>query len=68
MDAPTRAVTAKADTASEPKHRKAEAALAFEAAVTKKIGVDGAIDGVERQVRDDDVVDLFPHPCAIGNF
>ena len=60
-------VTANTNAFGEPKLLEAEAVLAFEPSVTKKMRVGGTVDYVEVQVRDDEVIELFPHPCAVGD-
>ena len=60
-------VTANTNAFGEPKLLEAEAVLAFEPGVTQKMRIDGAVDHVETEVRHDEVVELFPHPCAVGD-
>jgi hypothetical protein len=54
-----------AHAAGEPAHGEGQAALAFEAAVTQEVQVDGLVDGVESEVRNDKVFELFPHEYGI---
>lgn len=56
------------NTAGEPVHGEAEAAFAFETTVPEKMGVNGAVDGIESEVRHEEVIELFPHQCGIELF
>jgi hypothetical protein len=64
-DGGPRGTIANADTTSEPSHGKAKAQLAFETAVTQEMRVDGVVNWVESEVRNEEVFELFPHPYGI---
>jgi len=49
------------DPAGEPGHGKAKTPLPFQVAVAEEIGIDGAVDDVEFEARNERVVDVFPH-------
>jgi hypothetical protein len=68
VDGGTAGAVGDADAPGHPADGDAEAALPFQTAVTEEIGVDGTIEDVEGQIRDDEVVELFPHECGIGDF
>jgi hypothetical protein len=55
-----------ADTIGEPQQGETDAALPFQAGVAEQEGVDGAVDGVEAEIRDEMVIELFPHECGVG--
>ena len=61
-------VTANTDTLGEPCLNEVDAMPAFEAGVTKEMGIDGAVDDVETELRYDNIIDLFPHLCRIRQF
>ena len=68
MDGGTSGALGDANAVGEPSDGEMEAALALQMTMTEEEAVDGAIKDVERQVRDQEVVELFPHECGVGNF
>ena len=52
----------------EPGDGKADARLAFEKGVAEEMGVDGAIDVVEAESGDENVLELLPEKCAVEWF
>ena len=56
------------DTACHPQNRKAVAEIAFEAAVTEEMGIDGAVDDREAQLRRELVFQLFPDKFGVRFF
>jgi hypothetical protein len=57
-----------AHAASEPAHGEVQAEFAFKATVTQEMRINGAVDGIEGEVRDKEVFELFPHPYGIELF
>ncbi len=55
-----------ANATGEPGNRKAELALAFEAAMAQEMGVDHALGEIEAQARHEILFELFPEECRIG--
>jgi hypothetical protein len=68
MDGGTSGAIRDANAAGEPSDGEMEAALAFEMAMAEEEGVDGTVENVQSQIRDDEVVEMFPHHCAVGHF
>jgi hypothetical protein len=64
---PAHGVVGETGTASEPEDGKTEAKLSFEAAVTKKMRIDGAVSGGQAQTKRE-VLELFPDMCGVGFF
>jgi len=56
------------DSAGQPRHGKAKMTLPFQAAVAEEIGIDGTVDDVEFEARNEQVVDVFPHHDHIDFF
>ncbi len=55
-----------ASAAGEPNNPKTELALAFEAAMPQKMGVDHALGKTEAQARHEIILELFPDEFSIG--
>ncbi len=58
--------TGDADSAGEPLNGEAEPQLSFEAAVTQEMGIDGAVEHREAQLRDENIFDLLPDFGRVG--
>jgi hypothetical protein len=58
--------TGDADGASEPLNGEAEAQLSFEATVAQEMGIDGAVEHGEAQLRDENVFHLLPDLSSVG--
>jgi hypothetical protein len=59
---------AEADTAGEPGNGKTEAEPPFEAAVAEEMTIDRAVDDGQAQPGNEQVVDLLPDLCGVGDF
>ncbi len=57
-----------ANSAGEPGDREVETAFAFKAGVTEEERIGGAVDRIEREIGDNEIVELFPHHGRIEFF
>jgi len=55
-----------ANASGEPGHGEQEPAFPFQAGVTEKEGVDGAVEDIQSEIGDNEIVELFPDPCGVG--
>src|SRR5258708_19875309 len=56
------------NTGAEPGQRKADAELAYEAAVPEKMGVDGTVGHGKVQLGREQVFKIFPDLCGVDGF
>jgi len=65
---PTGGVGAEASTKGEPKNRKSQPPLPFQAAVPQEVRIDGAVRDGQAQPGNEMVFELFPDLCGVGFF
>src|SRR5260370_39261203 len=65
---PRGGVGAEASTKGEPKNRKSQPPLPFQAAVPQEVRIDGAVRDGQAQPGNEMVFELFPDLCGVGFF